>query len=153
MSRASFDPIAPLAAECHDEAHRGGSCSLDPATCPLAVALAVELRARLTTRGLVVAPRTVIDWAGRLLDGADGEGPGEEAPSPTATDSERRAREVVWVTLHHRGTPPTRLGPYQRWLGELVLGDISLSHGPDVVGAIIEPEAAWIGELMGSIGR
>ncbi len=56
----------------------------------------------------------------------------------------------MWVRLRHRdrGTPPTRLGPYQRWLGELVIGDLGRSHRPDIIGALIEPEAPWIGELL-----
>jgi hypothetical protein len=151
MIRAPFDPIAALAAEFHDEAHRDEPCASNPAACPSSVALATDLRARLAARGLVVAPRTVIEWATRMLDDADRDSVDEAVPSPAATDSERRIREVVWVRLRHPVAPPTRLGPYERWLGELVLGDISLSHGPDVIGAVIEPEGAWIGELMGSL--
>jgi hypothetical protein len=152
MSRTPFDPIAPLATVFHDDAHRGEACPWDAASCPQAATFAIELRARLAGGGLAIAPTEVVDWIVRLFEDASDDAVVEAAPSPGASDSERRSREMVWVRLRHPAGAPTRLGPYQRWLGELVLGDISFSHGPDVIGAIIEPEPAWIGELLGSLG-
>jgi hypothetical protein len=140
----SFDPTPVLATALHDGVRSGSHPWIEPADCVVAHGAATSLRVRLAEEGLVLAPSLVISWARRMLAGAsDGEVEVDEPPA-AAGSSESRARAIFWIEFRHNDGRRSAEGPHQRWLAELVIGELAwFRSDPSIVSAKLVP--AWAG--------
>lgn len=108
MTDAQFDPIAPLAVELHDDAHRGEPCPSRAAACPMALTLAIELRMRLAGRGLT---------HGNGLGAAEPRGRVGAPPASRpghAADSSRAIPALAWRAGHRGPGPVAPPGHHRR---------------------------------------
>ncbi|HEX8940216.1 MAG TPA: hypothetical protein VF763_08625 [Candidatus Limnocylindrales bacterium] len=142
-----FDPRPLLVRHLH-----GRVCGLahdfDPAACLLAGAAADDLRSELSADGLALVPLEAVAFLQRAYAELS-----SDEPIPAVMGfPDGPARELyearVRIRLRKRdGT--LEYGPMQpRWRAEIELVALNHRHGPDIAGAVIEPEAAWVRALL-----
>ena len=155
MDSRPFDPEPLLLAYIHARAcpGHGEGVSVEPADCLFIAEVVADFRAGLAKAGLGLVPLAGVRFLERrFAEILEEDLPEPEEPASGDSQSEARAREQVWLRTTARNGAVVRSGPHPRWWAEILLGDLALDHGPDTASARIEPEPAWIWDLLSDLG-
>lgn len=144
----SFDPRPALADFLHPTVCPAHAGQIEPAAC-LRLPDAVEAYvSQLASAGLAVVPVPAVKLLARLFaDATDADEAATGCEQVPASGSEARALAMTWLVSRLADGGERREGPFTRAWGEILLGDLNLSHGADVVSARLEGEHAWLAEL------
>lgn len=53
---------------------------------------------------------------------------------------------MAWIKVQHHDGTKARLGPYPRWMAELLMGAIAFDPG-HIRTSVLEPEPRWVTDL------
>ena len=142
-----FDPRRRLSAYLHPRLCRGHHSEMEPWEC-LVVAGAIDAWiADFRSAGLVALPVEVIDFVERQFDAPRAE-PMEQVTAEPGGIRGDLYHAQVFIEVRQRDGSTHRLGPWPRWLAEIMLVDLNWSHDEHVIAARLVAEPAWIGELL-----
>jgi hypothetical protein len=143
-----FDVTVQLASYLHPTVC-GRTHDFEPIHCLLAQEAAERLRDELRVAGIVAVPIETVDHLerafGEFVEGKSGLVAAAPKPGGHAHDL---YFGHVRVRVKRRDGTVSHSDPMHRWLAELELGALNFDHGHDVVGASIEPEPAWVTDLV-----
>ena len=153
MARSPFDPTPQLARYLHARSC-GSPHNFDLADCPVARTAAISLVSDFRSLGLTILPENAANFVLRHLEEMAAPASALE-PAPDAPTGLTAFLYTETVRIRHRRHDDTfsYTDSMVRPIAEIVLIDYNLSHEADVIGAMIEADPAWIGDLFESLGR
>jgi hypothetical protein len=153
MARSPFDATPQLARYLHARSC-GSLHNFDLADCPVARTAAISLVSDFRHLGLTILPENAANFVLRHLEEMSAPSSALE-PAPDAPVGLTAFLYTEMVRIRRRRYDDTfsYTDSMVRPIAEMVLIDYNLSHADDVVGAMIEADPAWIGDLFESLGR
>lgn len=142
-----FDPRRQLAAYLHPRLCGEPHADLEPWQCLVVVGAIDAWIADFRSAGLVAVPVEVVGFVVRQFDAPLTDPIEHVAAEPGGIRADLYHAQT-FVEVRQRDGSTRRLGPWPRWLAEIMLVDLNWSHDEQVVGARLVAEPAWIGELL-----